>query len=427
MVDPVRLTERRASEPLSPEQWQHLEANEQFWRLEARRVLSVAHHRAGVRLTPGPWIGRARCGTVDIEIVEKVPGTLAALWSHAHLTDFRVERVAAPAAEPGDLFPLIIKSFLSEATEYLRRGREFRYCRATTREYVAGGRIDFPATALLRASGFPQLTQFDKPVIDRRTEKNQVVAAALLTVPRLASVLSVPAEDVVQANALSMYFSDCQPGLDLRRLDALATRADALAVRREHTRDLDLLALAALVLTQVSFDRDDPLDALTPRTWFINLEVLFERAVRNVADRLTLNDVRVSTGAGWLRPVIGVSTFDEETETADEGSPALTPVAGYANPDVVLESAGTFPAIGDVKYKTWSGRVSRPDLYQLLVHTAAFASTRSFIVQPADDPTSIDLGQSAVGSEVTLIGVRPTELEGDLRLGLATMGVLPPD
>lgn len=79
--------------------------------------------------------------------------------------------------------------------------------------------------------------------------------------------------------------------------------------------------------------------------------------------------------------------------------------------------------VGDVKYKSWAGSASAPDLYQLLVHAKTYDAERCFLVYPHDTFGVKRLGVASTGCDTWLFTVDVRALESDLPRLLAAVGV----
>ena len=205
-------------------------------------------------------------------------------------------------------------------------------------------------------------------MIDRNVELNQVVLAALRQVESLAPLIGLGSGVLARARGLSQYFDDARTqAVIFAARSQWAARAEHLGLNEDSLERRDLASLAAVILSHQSFEFAAAASARAPRAWFVNLESLFERAVRN--------------GIRLVRPQLLAPRIDRpKIFTASN--------AFGADPDIVLRaSSGECLAIGDVKYKDWPGDSSEGlhgDLYQLLVHAAAFEAGSAFLVYPHD-------------------------------------------
>ena len=102
-----------------------------------------------------------------------------------------------------------------------------------------------------------------------------------------------------------------------------------------------------------------------PRAWFLNLERLFENAVRNIFAENLINKYYVSNGVKY-----GMRIFSGVKDCYT------------VNPDIIASNASKVAAVGDIKYKIWKERPKNSDVYQLLVHAAALNCDRAFLVFP---------------------------------------------
>jgi hypothetical protein len=172
------------------------------------------------------------------------------------------------------------------------------------------------------------------------------------------------------------------------------------------------------MLDHTSFDRSSLVGRSAPRSWFLNLEPLFENAVRKAVREVLGHPVQVEAGARWRRPVVTFPAFDD-------GADERTTRRG-ANPDVVaMDASDVALLVGDAKYKTWTGKTHASDLYQLLVHTAAFDGSQSVLFFPNHRFEHVYLGYSAVGSEVRIFGVDLQNMRDSIERALDLIGVRP--
>jgi hypothetical protein len=166
-----------------------------------------------------------------------------------------------------------------------------------------------------------------------------------------------------------------------------------------------MLALAGIVLSHNSFEASQMIPGIVPFSWFLNLETLFEQAVRRRLHALVGKGIGVHAGRS-IRP-------------------AIFPALGIqrAEPDLVL---GTAPeaVVGDVKYKDWSGSADASDLYQLLVHARAFDANRCFLVFPSDGYDEVSLGRAVTGADTWLFAVDVRDLDSGLRRVCDAMSVV---
>ncbi|MBF0170819.1 MAG: hypothetical protein HQK87_07005 [Nitrospinae bacterium] len=364
-------------------------------------ILSVSRSgRDRMRIEGACHVGRAICSDVILEVHEKVDGALAALLGYAARGAFRVERTASPATAVGDLIALLIRQFLDALSSYASGGREFAYASETAEGAIVGGRLDVPGTIRLRARGLGHKFRFRRNVLTFAVPLNRVLFAALREIRRIAELVEVPPEVIARARGLAMLFGDCLDSATLfgRRSEFARQAQDLMSLPiKEDVRDL--LALAGTILSHESFEHGLEHVAVAPRAWFLNLESLFESSVLAVLGN------QIGTGgsvfkAGKAAP----SVFGKESDEF------------RVRPDIVIRSAsGEVIAVGDVKYKNWTGRASPADIYQLLVHTAAYKGASAFLVFPGERFEVRDMGSSVTGAETRLFAVDVRNLGEGLR------------
>lgn len=403
----VRVPERGHAE-VDATAWRRLSASSEFWDLVERKILAVSSPRRGrVRLTGGSHVGRAHIDGVALELHEKVPDALASLLRYLGHGSLRMLKTASPLADLNELARFLVHTFLVSVREYIGRGRERRYTSERHVGSLVGGRIDVTRTLRLRARGLPHLAAFDRNELVFDTPLNRVVYAALMEAERLDRVLHLTPRDLAAARALSVAFADCRDAKEVRvRREAVVQYATDVAERTEDTARRDLATLAGVVLSHESFSLADPSGRLAPRAWFLNLETLFESAVRAVLAR----ELASSGGDGklWPRESVTRRIF---SKVADEFR---------ANPDLVIEAHGDV-TVGDVKYKAWDGSAGASDLYQLLVHAKTYDAERCFLVYPHDAFEVLHLGMSSTGCDAWLFAVDIRALEADIRRVMQTM------
>jgi 5-methylcytosine-specific restriction endonuclease McrBC regulatory subunit McrC len=402
----------RGTAEISRAVWRGLSENEPFWHLVDREVLAVERLRAGgARLSGGCYVGRASI-TKDlaIEIREKVSGSLSALLQFAVGRDFRVEPHAGPSSEIGPLIALLIVHFVDAVRRYAGRGRRLHYRQLRLNGSLIGGRLDMTRTIRLRARGLRHLAAFEKQEVSFDVPVNRAVLAALQEIPRIAQLVELPENVVAKARSLALLFEDCRSADVIfgPRLEA-ARRSDALASAERDEDVADMLALATVLLSHESFDVGGSREGPSPRSWFLNLETLFERAVRECLGEVLAGVGTASSGRGAPMPIF-----------------VSRPDVYRANPDLVLRFGDGGILVGDVKYKAWDDVPAASDVYQLLVHAAAFGARRAFLVFPSEEFKMHPFGDAATGTELRLFGLDVRDLERQARLLLQGLGVASP-
>ena len=388
--------------------WASLANDPSFHRLLGSGILSADLLASGLgRLRGSCYVGRAQCADLTIEVQEKVPGALQSLLSYAAGPAFRVEPTSSPASGLGPLTVLLVQQFLAAVTRYVARSRDSVYKREPMVACLVGGQIDIAKSIQLRARGLGHLLAFNKNVLTFDTPLNRTILAALIEVGRIAKLLDIGPSAVEKARGFALLFSDCRDSRVLVR--------DRLVLVRE-ARDLvdsnlspeqeDVASLAAVILAHEGFQWDRHIGSHVPRSWFLNLESLFERAVRAELQDAAPWGVSVVWGARAKRPV-----FEER------------PSQYGAQPDVILTHSDGRVVVGDVKYKDWTHGVVASDLYQLLVHTAAFSGAQSFLAFPSNEYVAVRLGKAVTNTDTWLFALDLTDLRQSVSRMVWDLGI----
>lgn len=393
---------------ISRDTWATLSAAPEVWRLIERKVMSTSiPNAATVRIEGSRFVGRAQFGEVRLDFVEKVPGSLAAMLRFATRNAFQISQTPAPATALGELAALLCNQFVEALSAYLTVGRDFRY---TTERHVAsliGGRLDVRATTALRARGFRHKAAFYRTVLVHNTLKNRVLLAAVREIERISRVIDLDAATLTRARGLAMLFDDCRDAEVLfGSHEHFARYAEEIMNDPAEQRHADLLALANVVLSHASFEHNDVTDGAVPRTWFLDLEKLFETAVRQLLRGICAMGVSI-TKPTTDAPHIFSGLQDLYT----------------ANPDLVVAVGGTPAAIGDVKYKPWTGTPEHGDIYQLQVHTSTIGGPNAFLIYPHDVYQAMPLGSSRMVNKTWAFAVDVRTLDVGLRAAMVSLGV----
>lgn len=378
--------------------WALLEASPEFRRIHARGVVEVAYRPDGmVRLRGTCFVGNAMCGSIALICQEKVRGALGAMLKFASQRSFQPLAAQGASTNLTGLIDLLVLQFLDTVTKYASSGRQFAYQRRRDMGSLIGGRLDVTRSLRLRARGLGHLFIFDRQTASFSTPVNRSVLAALVEIERLGHLIKLSETVRARARALSMLFDDNRRDLTfVLARGELAETAYSLSLSQPDDLTRDMMALASVVLAHESFDPQSTLPSGLPRTWFLNLERLFEAAVRNVL-RQALEGSVVFRGEDHPQAI-----FNKVTDRY------------FANPDVVVLLANGALTIFDVKYKVYDGHASASDLYQLLAHASAFGANFAALLFPTEEFTVRELGSSRSGVAVSIFGVRVENLADDL-------------
>ena len=407
----VRVPERGVIE-VQPSVGKELMRSATFWGLVERGIVSAEQlRRGGIRLTGGCYVGRSVVAEdLLLEVHEKVSGSLASLLRYASGRNLGIEHISGPTSDIGPLVALLIEHFVEAVREYAGRGRQFEYTNQSMTGSLIGGRLDVVRTVRLRARGHRHLAAFDKSFASFNAPVNRIVLAALREVEHVSRVVHIGRDLIARVRSMAMLFDDCRDSEVLFGARSEASlRAEKLATAAPDRRTADLLSLAAIILAHKSFDQDSQVRGAAPRSWFLNLETLFEHAVREVM-RARINTVGTVTSGRFMPQAI----FAQTNRTF------------RANPDLVIQlRSQPCACIGDVKYKQWANCPGTSDVYQLLVHASAFGTAQAFLVFPADQFEIRTLGHAVTNCRVTMYGVNVRELDEQVALLVDDLGILP--
>lgn len=408
-LETIQLPERGSVE-VSTRVWQRLSSSSSFWALVERKVVQPQQVAGGkARLLGGCYVGRSLVAeNLVLEVHEKVTGSLSALLNFAYGSEFRIERLRSPSTDLGDLVALLVSHFVEATRQYAARGRQFGYVTKPMRGSLVGGRLDVTRTLQLHARGLRHLAAFEKNAITFDLPVNRVLLAALREVDRMQALIPIPPDIVAKARGMAMVFDDCR-GTEVLfgKKAAMVDQADRLGSTSKDRGTSDLMALAAIILSNESFEHGASQRGIAPRAWFLNLETLFEKAVREAMRRI----------------LQGVATV-----TAGRSKPAHI-FTGYqnlrANPDLLVRLNNTDRMMaGDVKYKQWSGSPKAQDLYQLLVHASAFNARGAFLVYPGETFEAVEFGIASTGAITTAYTLDVRDLPRQIRLLLERLEIV---
>jgi hypothetical protein len=372
------------------------------------------------RLSPGSYelqgkkyVGRATFDGIELRCSEKVGGTVASLVAGATGSDIRILAEESPASEFDDVSRHLMGAFVEAASTYIatRRKARFRY-RSTTGPMLAGS-LDMPRTMRLHAGGRLGTFAFESCEAVRDEPLDRLALAGLDELHRSSDALGLNPELLFQARWQAGALDEVRDEQYVR-----TPRPHFLAIADEMERasavdeDVDLARLAAVVLLHRGFGLDTRV-GLSPRTWFIDLESLFEKAVRRILGEL-LDPIAVDKGQPFQRRLFPTGADTSRT-----------------NPDLVVHDHERVLSVGDVKYKSIAPepgnegkREGRPDIYQVLVHAASLDASQAILIYPGKKyASSRRLGRSATDCETWIVQVRPHRLVDDLRLALDNLSI----
>ncbi|MDQ2912655.1 MAG: McrC family protein [Chloroflexota bacterium] len=387
--------EERSTVNIGRAQFQGLQGSDSFLDLLEAGIFSLVRskaHRYGLR--SGPFVGESLIdGQIRLRIVEKSEGAIGALLHWALPEDVRVVSTPAAGGESGRRLELFVQHFLANVSAYVGIGRVREYVPEFATSSTPRGRLNLAATMRLRAHGVRDRLSFSHWSLSADILPNRLLALGLCAVETFERVTTRLLE---RSRALSMLFEDAA-ALTTRRIDTREMRQlfDALSVDAGTGSQLRAaLAYARILALHVGawpHRQQEPL----PESYFLNLETLFEDAVRQVW----------SEASAGYRVVSGASLRQELLVDSREGY--------KAEPDIVALSRGGRTLIADCKYKD----VDRPgndDIYQLVAHAGAFLCRDPVLIYPGQAFGCRMIGRTSDGISVWNATVRLSSLGEDV-------------
>ena len=403
----VSVPERGVAD-IGSEDWASLRDDSRFWQLVEGKILFVEGvSQTTTRLRGSCFVGRASIDGRIVEVREKFPGALEALVGYGALEKPRIERIPSPVNPTTKSTAVLVAMFLEATTTYLSNWKVTRYTQVSNEGALVGGRLDIVRTAALHARGLRHKAAFYRTVLSADVHLNRCVYGALREIERLARVVDVPLVQVARARALRLGLSECLPYvLNARSLELAQVAANCAEDRTCREEMRDVASLAGAVLDAAGFGGTQASSRTVARSWFVNLENLFERAVRNLT-RLSLEGIAEVCSAK-NRPPLFVQFGDHYR----------------ANPDVVIRQDKAVVAVADAKYKSLTDWPSTSDVHEILAHASAYGAATAMLFYPVEQQMEpLDLGISRAGCRLLVIGVSFTDAVTDVGTGLKQAGI----
>ena len=361
-------------------------------------VLSLVRSKTtpyGIRA--GALVGEAilENGT-RVVIKEKVEGAVSALLKWALPQDVRAAEASSGISPNSPVLEAYSTHFLDHLSNSLRFGRVKYYVDEFRTSATPRGRINVAKSLSLLARGKPGLLSYRCTRLSADNLPNRLLALAIGAVEACASATTAPSL-LERSRTYASLFED----VDAFTLDRLHVSQKANMFREvlsdsRITGDLkSAIGYARALVLHLGAWSEAP-EELLPRTYFLNLEDLFEDAVGTVLSELF-------TG----RTVKG----REIKRTLFENMPRHYVV----DPDIVLTMNGTPLLVIDCKYKELDGLPYHSDVYQLFSHCSALSVKRGILIYPGGAFRMRRLGLTASKVEIWWATVRTINLSDDLK------------
>lgn len=398
----------RSVTAISESEFRSLERSTRLWNLVDRKLLSLVRSGDipfGVRA--GPHVGEVLVDeSTRLVVAEKSPGALRALLSWAAPDDFLELSHPSLVGSTSPVLDAFARAFLTHLGDYLRHGRLRAYVRVREMSAYPRGRIDVRASLALFARGTRGRLVCEHPELTPDLMCNRLVALGLRLIDEYLVVRGGPAELLSIARTYAPLFEDVA-WQSIAHSDWGEQRQRFDRAIEDHSAWPDLasaLRYARAIALHLGAWPDTPGADDIPASYFLNLESLFEDAVRSTVTVLT-EDV---TKGGSL----GVGLF------ADVGDRYIV------DPDIVVGLPPAVRLVADCKYKELEGTPAHPDVYQLVAHCAPLGGTTGLLVYPGTSTEVRYLGLTTSGLKLFYATVAIETLKEALATVLTECGAL---
>lgn len=341
----------------------------------------------GARISIGPFVGQLVVpGALTIDILELVPGTAAALLPLTVGGRRIGDQISSRGASSTMPWLPMATRFVSLLSQYAEGGIDRRYLRKEVNSPFARGRVNVGRSLKKhRARGRANVLNCSIGQLTDDGHLNRV----LLSAATKAEVLLRGTAHNSELRALRHILRSFGAVAMLAHVEVASAREEALsAVRPVSPELIDIAEILIRGITAVSTD----LEETQPVSTWINLDSVFEQAVRRLITRATVDPVHFG---------------------GDDEIPLLRGGEGFgAEPDIVVETAGG-RLIFDAKYRRHGARVGRHELYQLMAHADAYGADEAALIVPrlSDHDGDRFLGRDSRGCTYRVVVVDANDQE----------------
>lgn len=354
--------------------------------------------RLGIELRIGPYVGRLVIpGHATIDIDEPYPGTVGTCLALA-TSGRRIADQASPSSRTMiSPWSEVAIRFQKALSAYVLHGIERRYISEVVTTSRPRGRIDIRSTAFkVRSRGLEDRVVCVPRILTDDTPLNRVVSAAAIRAEQLLlreGVMDSLREIRLASMSLSGVRRDVVPNFSAARLSQEVGNS-------EHDR---LLSLAELLVSGVpALPASERLEAGHPMSAWIDVERLFEEAVRSIARTVIGDQGSARAGRGD-----GITLFQYQPEDPSTRRKS-------ADPDVVIRHKARILLL-DAKYRRHEEQFTEAELYQLMAHAGAYQAMMAALVTPSRnkiDPPERWIGRDQGGIAYYVLSVDPTSPAG---------------
>ena len=393
----VTLRERSSIE-ISEGVYRALESSPDFWKLVDEGIFVLLRSKGrSFGLRANAYVGQFSAGDdLHVHVVEKVAGSVAGLLRLSAPDDLRSIMSDSLHGQDELLLPEYARHLTKAVGRYISHGRVKAYVDKSRQLSRPVGRIDLRASLSLLARGTRGKLSCRQQVLSADLPANQIIGLSLAFAETLLSADPKYVELLGWCRSYARLFED----VDWRGVNRInPTSRDRLfaAAFADVRKGTDLyVALGyarALILHLGSWAADDA-SIRTPHSYFLNLESLFENAVRAEMEEMHGRN-RVRRGSDLNTPLL-----------------SETPNRYIVDPDIVI--TGDEVIVIDCKYKDISDFPGHSDLYQLEAHAQALRARTAILIHPGVVPQIKSLGITVSGVTIQVAQVRPQEIAADL-------------
>ncbi len=395
---PIRARER-SSVQLTAEEFRFLEESHDFWALAESGILSLQQTgRARYALSAGSFVGQAIVNGRPVIVEEKIEGALLELLELTTHLEARVAEAPGVVSKSGKFIERLAERFLNGLGEYLARGRKKTYLTRRLNSSFLRGKIEITRTMRLWAKGRKDQVAYLADELSADILENRLIGVALYRLDQaLAAIDTVPTVLLARARAMAIMFEDVGwPQMLTWPVTRIASLFDAKLRSGEISRFQDLLALARIFALHFGVSGEGAAQRI-PISWFVNLETLFEDAVRNA----------FSQAASHADPSPKVTDWKADARFVVEGTQKYR-----AEPDVVC-TVGSRRLIIDAKYKELGDKPDSGDIHQLVAHMLAYDVKLGALIYPSDAYERRYLGETPVNQRIFVFSIRLGKLRED--------------
>lgn len=399
------VVKERSSLPVHEEVLKSLRACNGFSSLLNKGVVSVRLHATGGEILAGPFIGAAHVSdALRIEIVEKSPGSIDALYHLASRADLRLVRLPSTyrlnASRSSWGRPAVWAAFLESVSTYVTNGLEKRYISpVVASSHPRGKLLVIQTIRRLRSRGVVARVIHRAPALSFSSPLNQLTRLALERICRWSG----PDSAQLQRRALQLLAHFQSARLSPRDERSLTQAPDLVACPPQLQ---ELRSLAAAVVRDSFLYSTNDIDPTLSLAYFLRLERLFEAAVFAAVEAATAQCDRLAA----YQPAAAspVFVFPDQMRYS-------------AKPDVIVSKGGDPILAIDAKYRVLNEASAHDSVYQLMAHCDAYGIKEGLLVTLSEDnyATLTSLGCTRTGIRMRMLCLQPRDLLVNVRKALS--------